>query len=324
MRLRVGLSAVIVAAIDGVPHVLATRGSGSTGLDGLPFGPFDPEGHRTFEIGLRDWVSVQTGFDIGYVEQLYTFGDRGRDLPTARLDDGTSEERIISIGYLALTPEATEIGAFDAVWRDWYRFFPFEDHRNGPPAHIANDIAPALKAWADALPVKAARQENWLRACLAFGLDGHRWIEERVLERYELLYESRLVPEAALDQGQDWTGPLSERIIGTPMRSDHRRILATAMARLRGKIKYRPVIFELMPDAFTLSSLQETAEGVLGLHLHKQNFRRALDKSGLVEGLGIFETATGGRPAERFRFRREILSQMAASGIQTPQKRSET
>ena len=116
MTLRVGLSAVIVAVIDGAPHVLATRGSGDS-PDGLPFGPFDPESHRTFELGLRDWVSAQTGFDIGYVEQLYTFGDRGRELPTARLDDNSPEERVISVGYLALTPEATEIGAFDAVFR---------------------------------------------------------------------------------------------------------------------------------------------------------------------------------------------------------------
>ena len=140
MTLRVGLSAVIVAVIDGAPHVLATRGSGDS-PDGLPFGPFDPESHRTFELGLRDWVSAQTGFDIGYVEQLYTFGDRGRELPTARLDDNSPEERVISVGYLALTPEATEIGAFDAVWRDWYRFFPFEDHREGPPEIIERDIA---------------------------------------------------------------------------------------------------------------------------------------------------------------------------------------
>ena len=323
MTLRVGLSAVIVAVIDGAPHVLATRGSGDS-PDGLPFGPFDPESHRTFELGLRDWVSAQTGFDIGYVEQLDTFGDRGRELPTARLDDNSPEERVISVGYLALTPEATEIGAFDAVWRDWYRFFPFEDHREGPPEIIERDIAPALRDWAEKGDTTPARQERWVRACLAFGLEGRSWIEERVLERYELLYEARLVPEAARDEGQPLTAPLGARHTGTPMRSDHRRILATAMARLRGKLKYRPVIFELMPDAFTLSALQEAVEGILGLRLHKQNFRRALDKSGFVEGLGSFETATGGRPAERFRFKREILSRKAISGIQTPQKRTET
>ncbi|HNS86526.1 MAG TPA: hypothetical protein PKH09_06460, partial [Parvularculaceae bacterium] len=48
---------------------------------GLPYGPFDPARHRTFELGLRSWVSEQTRVALGYVEQLYTFGDRGREAP---------------------------------------------------------------------------------------------------------------------------------------------------------------------------------------------------------------------------------------------------
>lgn len=322
MSLRVGLSAVIVACIDGAPHVLATRTKGSGSLDGLPFGAFDPEGHRTFEIGLRDWVSAQTGFDLGYVEQLYTFGDRGRELPTASLDDGSSKSRVISVGYLALTPEATEIGgAFEAVWRDWYRYFPWEDHREGYPEELIASLSEAFTAWAKDAQNTNERQDRWTRASLAFGLDDHSWIEERVLERYELLYEAQIVPEFWRDRGKSTPHGLSERVTGVPMGSDHRRILATGMSRLRGKIKYRPVVFELMAETFTLSALQETVEGILGLRLHKQNFRRALEKTNFVEGTGRMETATGGRPAELFRFRREILSEKAALGVQTPRRK---
>ena len=321
MSLRVGLSAVIVAAINGEPHVLATRGSGSQGLEGLPFGPFDPDGHRTFEIGLRDWVTAQTGFDLGYVEQLYTFGDRGRELPTARLDDVSPAARIISVGYLALTPEATEIGAFEAVWRGWYRYFPWEDRRDSSHDATLNALETALQSWAQSGCNKADQQDRQNRAALAFGFDDRAWIEERVLERYELLYEASLVPESFWDRGETPPDTFSELVSGTPMRSDHRRILATGMSRLRGKIKYRPVVFELMDETFTLSALQETVEGVLGVTLHKQNFRRALEKTNFVEGTGQFETATGGRPAERFRFRREILSEKAALGVQTPRRK---
>ena len=46
--------------------------------DVLPFGPFSPDEDRTLEIGLRRWVRTQTELGLGYVEQLYTFGDRGR------------------------------------------------------------------------------------------------------------------------------------------------------------------------------------------------------------------------------------------------------
>jgi hypothetical protein len=59
-------------------------------------------------------------------------------------------------------------------------------------------------------------------------------------------------------------------------------------------------------------------ESILGLSLHKQNFRRSLDRSGLVVGLGQTTQATGGRPAELFRFRREALRQGHLSGVQTP------
>ena len=56
--IAVGLSAVIVAADEEAPYALATRSEG--GESGLPHGSFDPEGHRTFELGLRDWVRAQT------------------------------------------------------------------------------------------------------------------------------------------------------------------------------------------------------------------------------------------------------------------------
>lgn len=310
--LLIGLSAVIVAATQSHPSVLAMRRAPD--LPALPFGAFDPDGHRTFELALRGWVRAQTGFELGYVEQLYTFGDRGRETPDATLADGPEDARVISVGYLALTPEMKEIDtSFDASWRAWYDFFPWEDHRADRPELIDEAIVPRLISWS------AGREERLARARLAFGFDGQAWSEERVLERYELLYEAGLVAECARDAGL----PPAEPGFGQPMASDHRRILATAIGRLRGKIKYRPVVFELMPARFTLSALQKTVEGLLGLELHKQNFRRALDKSGLVEGTGAMEAATGGRPAELYRFRRDLARRRIVPGVATPPVRRE-
>lgn len=306
----VGLSAVIVAADSSGPYTLVTRHTG--GRSGLPFGAFDPINHKTMELGLRDWVHAQTGFEPGYVEQLYTFADRGRELPKADMANAPDEARIISVGYLGLTPEQTEIdGVFDAVWRDWYRYFPWEDHRKGPPDIIENEISPALIDWAND---NKSKQE---RVHLAFGLKDSPWIEERVLERYELLYEAGLAAEAVRDGLSQNSSPIA----GQSMVSDHRRILATAISRLRGKIKYRPVVFELTPEKFTLFELQQLVESLLGQQLHKQNFRRSIEKSELVEGLGEFETTTGGRPAELFRSRKETLRKTIASGIATPHTR---
>ena len=321
----IGLSAVVVAIRDGEAVVLTVRphdpltGEAST-LAGLPFGPFDPDGHRTFELALRAFVTEQTRFDLGYVEQLYTFGDKGRDAPLA--DVGAGAARVISVGYLALTPVPVDTSAPDTAWSSWSRFFPWEDWRQGRPIVIDEAIAPALRNWASA--GRGNEAESRLdRARTLFALDGALWNEERVLERYELLYEAGLAPEAARDRDRAWGLPAPEPqalspAFGEPMISDHRRILATGLGRLRGKLKYRPVVFELTAPTFTLSELQRTVEAVAGVKLHKQNFRRVLDRTGLVEGLGRYDVETGGRPAELFRFCREQLQNRSTLGLSLP------
>jgi len=307
----IGLSAVVVAIRDGDAVVLTVRPDGQPA--GLPFGPFDPGGHRTFELALRAFVTAQTRFDLGYVEQLYTFGDKGRDAPLADMGGELGAGRVLSVGYLALTPKAVDTTAPDTGWASWGRFFPYEDWREGRPDALAQ-IEPALRQWAD------GSVEKLSRARLLFALEGAPWNEERVLERYELLYEAGLASEAARDRAEAPAKPSAElaAALGEPMISDHRRILATALSRLRGKLKYRPVVFELMPEAFTLSALQRAVEGIAGVPLHKQNFRRALERAELVEGLGRVDSETGGRPAELFRFRREILSARPVSGLSLP------
>jgi hypothetical protein len=99
------------------------------------------------------------------------------------------------------------------------------------------------------------------------------------------------------------------------MRFDHRRILATAISRLRGKLKYRPLVFELMPEEFTLTELQRTVEAISGRHLHKQNFRRLVEAGALVEPTGASTARTGGRPAALFQFRRDVIRERAAPGL---------
>jgi hypothetical protein len=220
---------------------------------------------------------------------------------------------VISVGYLALAAAAVDTRAPGSEWRPWSRFFPYEDWREGRPAALAL-IEEVLRRWAD------GDAQRLGRARLLFALDGAPWNEERVLERYELLYEAGLAREAARDRGEVATAlpaPLAAAL-GEPMLSDHRRILATAVSRLRGKLKYRPVVFELMPEAFTLSALQRAVEAIAGVPLHKQNFRRALERADLVEGLGRLDADTGGRPAELYRFRREILGARPVSGLSLP------
>lgn len=290
-QLSAELIAVLVAVTAGEPRLLTIE----DGLT-LPSGSFE-SGQRSLQGNMRAWVERQTSQRLGYIEQLYTFADSDR---------GAEGARTISISYLALTRESRRHAA-NASWNSLYRYFPWEDHRAGAPPMINAVIAPALAGWARS---KAARA----RVAFTFGLEGRPWNEELVLSRYELMYEAGLVPEW-LRRHPDAPDP---GMPGQAMRYDHRRILATALARLRAKIKYRPVFFELMPDSFTLLQLQQTVEALAGRKLHKQNFRRQIDADGLVEETGEITADTGGRPAKLFRYRRDLHEERAIAGTKLP------
>jgi hypothetical protein len=305
---EINLSAAIAAVASNDPLILTTSSSDNPEQDELPFGPFNPLLHRTFETGLREWVAEQTPLQLGYVEQLYTFGDRGRHK--------TAEDRdlhIVSVGYLALTRlndgNGEALRKSGARWRNWYSFLPWEDWRGGKPVMIDEAIRPALLEWAQ----KNGMPGRHSRFRLAFGDENIAWDEERVLERYELLYEAGLVEEAVRDGRAERAS--SHALPGLPMSFDHRRILATAISRLRAKLKYRPVVFELMPPTFTLTALQETVEAISGHHLHKQNFRRLVETTELVEPTGAEQIQARGRPAALYRFRHNVLEERSVAGL---------
>src|SRR6267142_2567460 len=283
------LVAVLVAVTDGEPKIMTIANASA-----LPSGPFEFS-HRSLQTALRAWVEAQTGHPLGYVEQLYTFADRGRT------GDAKSPHSI-SISYLGLAREDQVGQGFEAHWSGWYDYFPWEDHRAGPPALLVKMLTPRLRAWAKSAPTTNLQRE---------------WNEELVLQRYELLYEAALIPEAVRDRAS--TVPA---VPGRPMTGDHRRILATGIARLRAKIKYRPVVFELMPAEFTLLQLQRSVEALAGRLVHKQNFRRLMEQQQLVEETGAIAADTVGRPAKLFRFRHAVLAERAVAGTKLPLSRT--
>jgi len=311
----VDLSAVIVTASPDGPLVLVRSQDGAAPL-ALPAGPLEPQ-HRTLEAGLRNWVEELTGYNLGYVEQLYSFGDANRH---ASARGQTS--RSLSIGYIALVRETRPKQSSDISWASWYRFFPWEDMRSGDEPGVMTRIRESIAGWIAEAP-RDARQDRESRSTNAFGKSGDRWNEELVLERYELLYEIGLVPEAHRDGAACWAPREAAIVEAESLQSDHRRILATGISRLRGKIKYRPVVFELMPPRFTFLQLQRTVEALAGIELHKPNFRRLVENQGLVEETGSVSTNTGGRPARLLRFRRDILRERPTIGVGLPSARSQ-
>lgn len=278
-EVKVELSAALVSVRAGEPWLFLDQ------LDPgkLPGGPLD-EADPTLELGVRRQLEGSGIRGVGYIEQLYTFGDRQRG--------AAPEARVLSVAYLGLMrglPRDRKVS--------FYELFPWEDRRE-PWSELTEAMLSELERWCANVGNRVWRYRVF------FGRHGSPWSPERVLERYELLYEAGLVQEAGKGASS-----------GLPLWADHRRIAATALSRLRGKLGYRPLVFELLPDRFTLTELQETVEALSGGLLHKQNFRRMVETAGLVEMTGESRSEGRGRPARLYEFRSDVTAERPAPGI---------
>ncbi len=313
----VDLLGVIVAVTDEVPRVLVVDGEDEIAL---PHGPFVPPDHASLEDGFRKLIEARAGLDLYYVEQLYTFGNRYRT--ASEIEGGP---RTLSVAYVALTRE-DDPPLEGTRWADWYEFLPWEDWRKGRPDELDTIVAPRLAEWCAAAPSPIARRNREERVHVTFGNAGAAELDAiPALERLELLYDAGIMVESERDRraiSGDADAPAAIDI-GIPMASDHRRVLATALGRIRGKLAYRPVVFELLAGEFTLLQLQRVAEALSGTHLHKQNFRRLVMNANLVEPIGRTTAIGRGRPAELFRFRREVLGEKLTVGLSRPTLRGD-
>lgn len=100
-----------------------------------------------------------------------------------------------------------------------------------------------------------------------------------------------------------------------PLAFDHDAILKMAHERLRGKITYQPIGFELLPGKFPLRSLQGVYEKILDQELDKRNFRKKILAMGILEELDEIETDVGHRAARLYRFNKAKYDQMVRHGF---------
>jgi 8-oxo-dGTP diphosphatase len=220
VAIRVTVDVVIFTIRDGALHVLLVRRGAApfAGRHAIPGGFVHED--ESLEDAARRELAEETGVRDVYLEQLYTFGDPGRD----------PRGRVVTVAYFAL---------------------------------IASG-ATALTAGTDAA-------------------------------------EARWFPVTGLP----------------PLAFDHDRILGGALERLRNKLEYTTVGFQLLPAKFTLGDLQAVYEAILGRRLDKRNFRRKIDLLGIVTPLRE-QRPTGRKPARLYRFSAARFEKLKDRGILFP------
>ena len=100
-----------------------------------------------------------------------------------------------------------------------------------------------------------------------------------------------------------------------PLAFDHDRILRMAMSRLKEKIHFEPVGFELLPDVFTMPQLQNLYEAILEVHFDRRNFASKMLKLGILEDTGDRPAGASSRIPVSYRFNKEKYNELKAKGF---------
>ncbi len=304
---EVEICAVLAAADGAGPYVLTlARRHGAQGhMFSLPCAPFDPTRGQSFEGRLRDWASVHTTAQITRITQIGTSLAGGR----------------IRIGLLALVSDRNAFMPRGARWTPMGEIFPWEDWQAGEPDSLKQVLRPALDEWAQS----GGAKQNLLRLAklqTLFTDNTKAWVPSLTSERFDMLYEAGLLPEALRDR----TGAaISVRqrhaaVYGQIMQGADRHALAMALSSLRMQVELSAAMSSLMPSPFTLGALQKTVEAVIGLSLHTQNFRRDLMHSGQISKTGERGRIGRSRPGMLWEWAGAAQKFTALVGMPLPRK----
>ncbi len=189
------------------------------------------------------------------------------------------------------------------------RFPPFADYWAIPGGFVGMNESLELAAGRE-LEEETGVRDVYIEQLYTFG-DPNRDPRTRVIT---VTYFA-LVPEAALTPLHAGDDALDARWWSIydlpPLAFDHADILNYALTRLRYKLEYSAVGFQLLPETFTLSELQSAYEVILGEKLDRGNFRKKLRKAHVVEPTRGYQN-TGGRPARLYRFRADAVAEVKA------------
>ena len=189
---------------------------------------------------------------------------------------------------------------------------PYQDHWALPGGFVKPDETLAAAALRE-LQEETGLREVYLEQLYTFG-EIERDPRERVISiaYFALVRRADHLPAAATDAAEaEWFE--AEQV--PALAFDHAKILKMALERLRGKIRWQPVGFELLPRKFTLTRFQALYEAILGRDLDKRNFRKKLLALDLLVALEEFTTAGSRRPAQLYRFDQRKYQTLTRKGF---------
>ncbi len=272
----------------------------------LPTLVCDPGLFTSMEQAVRHQLGPTLSATLQHLEQIQTSYQNGQ----------------LTIDMLGLVNdhEAFRLGACD--WWSVYELFPWEDWRKRPPEVVSRTLLPALDRWAEQLPKKMQQaRRNQIRQL--FASTDQKWAGENLAQRHELLYRAELLPEALRDRSGAAVSVRHHliQVFGQTMWKSDRQHLANALSRLRQSLQTRPWLMALVPGPFSLGNLQKSLENLTGIGLHKQNFRRDILRSGLIEMLDAPAVISGGRPAQVYVWKKGLNPQISHTGLPMPRRK---
>ena len=247
-------------------------------------------------------TSIHTGGDIGYVgAQLPVYLDEPlpeEELATHHYDVSKYERPSVTVDVLMMSLRQKDLQILLIKRRSW----PYEGMWAIPGGFI--NIHESLETAAKReLQEETGVQDVYLEQLYTFGNPG-RDPRTRVITvvYFALLDSERLQVKAASDAADVGWFSVYEL---PPLAFDHEQIIQYALNRLRGKLDYTTIAFNLLPEQFTLRELQRVYEIVLHKRLDKRNFRKKILATGILEDTGAKKMEGTHRPARLYRFNPE-------------------
>lgn len=155
---------------------------------------------------------------------------------------------------------------------------------------------------------------NYLEQLYTFGDDIYRDSRNRVISvaYFALIDSSKTLIKADTDADNVQWFAIKEV---PQLAFDHKLILNTALSRLKAKLTYQPIGFDLLPEEFLFSELENLYCTILEKEIDRRNFRKKILSFGIVEETDRFSEKKGGRPAKFFKFNKKKYKQLDKEGF---------